>query len=187
MDASLTVPATKREIHLADYQPPSFNIEHTRLTVELFSDHAVVTAVSKFCRIDKSVPNLHLDGSPYMTLQEAAVNGCLLSDDGYKLSDGSLVLSAVPDSFELRLKTKLFPHENTRLEGLYHSGGNFCTQCEAEGFRHITFFLDRPDVLTTYDVRIEADKSSCPILLSNGNPGSTGELGNGRHFAEQTG
>ncbi|WP_417452184.1 aminopeptidase N, partial [Kordiimonas sp.] len=86
----------------------------------------------------------------------------------------------------LKVVTDLKPKENTRLEGLYFSGGNFCTQCEAEGFRHITYFPDRPDVLARYTVRIEADKAQFPVLLSNGNPGAAGDLPGGRHYAEWT-
>nr|WP_202899320.1 M1 family aminopeptidase [Kordiimonas gwangyangensis] len=90
----------------------------------------------------------------------------------------------MPDAFTLTVVTELRPKENTRLEGLYFSGGNYCTQCEAEGFRHITYYLDRPDVLARYNVRIEADKAKFPVLLSNGNPGAMGDLAGGRHFAE---
>ena len=89
----------------------------------------------------------------------------------------------MPDEFTLEIKTEINPAANTRLMGLYVSGGRFCTQCEAQGFRRITFFPDRPDVLTTYKVRMEADKAAYPTLLANGNCLETGDLENGRHFA----
>lgn len=184
MDASLATPAAKQEIRLTDYEPPAFEIKHTSLTFKLFADYAEVTAISQFVRRNPVVPDLLLDGGPHMELVEVALDGLVLTTDQIQLSADSLKLRNVPDSFALRIVTKLVPQDNTRLEGLYHSGGNFCTQCEAEGFRHITYFLDRPDVLTCYDVRIEAEKGTCPLLLSNGNPGEAGDLENGRHFAE---
>ena len=184
MDASLAVPAAKQEILLADYIPPAFSVEHISLTFKLFADFTEVTAVSNFLRLDAGMDDLSLDGGAHMELCHVSLNDKSLSTEGYELTSEKLILHKVPDQFELKVITKLIPQENTRLEGLYHSGGNFCTQCEAEGFRHITYFMDRPDVLTTYDVRLEADKESCPVLLSNGNPGLSEELGGGRHFAE---
>ena len=86
-------------------------------------------------------------------------------------------------SFTLEIKTRVNPTANTQLSGLYRSGSAYCTQCEAEGFRRITYFLDRPDVLSVYTTRIEADKVEAPILLSNGNPAETGDLPGGRHYA----
>ncbi len=91
-------------------------------------------------------------------------------------------MPSVPEKFELQVVTWIEPQNNTRLEGLYKSSGMFCTQCEAEGFRCITFYPDRPDVMARFRTRIEADKSAYPVLLSNGNPVDNGELENGRHF-----
>lgn len=184
MDASLASPAAKQEIRLADYEPPAFAIKHTNLTFRLYADYAEVEAVSRFERLTTGNADLKLDGGPFMELQSVAMDDVELSCSAYEVSAEALTLRDVPGEFSLRVVTRLKPHENTRLEGLYFSGGNFCTQCEAEGFRHITYFLDRPDVLTRYDVRVEADQANCPVLLSNGNPGATGQLPGGRHFAE---
>ena len=184
LDASLVSPASKKEIFLKDYSAPLFSIEKTSLLFELFEDNALVTAKSVFKKTISGNTELSLDGGPYMELLSIELDGRHISSDEYSLTENSLLLHSVPESFELTIKTRLKPKENTRLEGLYYSGGNFCTQCEAEGFRHITYFLDRPDVLTVYDVRVEADKEKYPILLANGNKGSFGDLDGGRHYTE---
>ncbi len=183
MDASAAAGAPKHEIKLADYKPSAFAVDGIQLTFKLHSDLVEVTATSQMKKVGKTA-SLTLDGGPHMRLLSVSVNGVALSGNEYTLTDPSLVLHDVPDEFALTIVTELKPKENTRLEGLYYSGGNFCTQCEAEGFRHITYFLDRPDVLTTYDVRIEADKANFPVLLANGNPGNSGDMGDGRHFSE---
>jgi len=174
----------KQEVRLADYRPAPFAIPNIYLVVSLFSVSTVVSATSVVRRQDPDVKAMKLDGGPFIKLLSVSVDGVALDPTKYQVTDHSLTLEDVPESFELCVVTELLPAENTRLEGLYQSGGNFYTQCEAEGFRHITFFLDRPDTLSLYDVRIEADKSQCPILLSNGNSGLTGDLPDGRHFAE---
>ncbi|UTW57595.1 aminopeptidase N [Kordiimonas sp. SCSIO 12603] len=184
MDASLVSPASKKEIFLKDYSAPTFSIEKISLLFELFEDSAIVTAKSVFRKTIPSETTLTLDGGQYMELLTIELDGRQLSPNEYTLTDTSLVIHGLPEVFELTVKTKLKPKENTRLDGLYYSGGNFCTQCEAEGFRHITYFLDRPDVLASYDVRIEADKARYPVLLANGNRSENGDLENGRHFAE---
>ena len=188
VDASLATPngkpTEKKEIYLSDYAPPDFGVEHISLVFRLFSDRAEVTAICKFFRKNAQAKDLVLDGSPFMELTEIALDGSPLAADQYTVGDTGLSLCAVPDAFELQVKTTLKPQGNTRLEGLYFSGGNFCTQCEAQGFRHITYFPDRPDVLATYDVRIEADRTDFPLLLANGNPGLHGALAENRHFAE---
>ncbi|WP_417457273.1 aminopeptidase N [Kordiimonas sp.] len=183
MDASTAAVAPKQEIKLADYKPSAFVIEGIHLTFKLYPELVEVTATSRLRRVGDAT-DLVLDGGPYMRLVSVAIDGERLAGSAYTLSDDGLVLHDVPDAFSLTIVTELKPKENTRLEGLYYSGGNFCTQCEAEGFRHITYFLDRPDVLTTYDVRIEADKTQFPLLLANGNPGASGTLEEGRHYAE---
>ncbi|MCJ9430357.1 aminopeptidase N [Kordiimonas marina] len=184
MDVSAAASVPKSEIYLADYRPPAFAIDHVQLTFRLFDDFAEVEAVSDVRRQEKGTAPLMLDGGPYMDLVSVAVDGEALTGNAYTLGSDSLTLHDVPDQFSLRIVTRLKPQENTRLEGLYHSGGNFCTQCEAEGFRHITYFVDRPDNLARYSVRIEANKARCPVLLSNGNPGDAGDLNERRHFAE---
>ncbi len=98
--------------------------------------------------------------------------------------DGTLVIPNVPDAFALDITARIHPETNTQLSGLYMSGGNYCTQCEPEGFRRITWFLDRPDVMSRFTVTIRADKSRYPVLLSNGNPSGSGDLAGGRHFAK---
>jgi len=184
VDEGSSLPVSKQETRLLDYQPPSFVIKSTSLTFELYAEKAKVRVVSVLNRARQGDKTLCLDGSPYMRLIEVAVNGKALKLGEYELRPEGLTIYEVPDSFELSITTELAPQENTRLEGLYFSGGNFCTQCEAEGFRHITYYLDRPDVLAVFDVRIEADKSSCPVLLSNGNLVKYGLIGDGRHYAE---
>jgi aminopeptidase N len=183
VDARASTSAPKQEIRLADYQSPAFSIETIDLVFRLEDEVALVEATSKWQR-EGNTTSLTLDGGPYMTLKSVALDGVVLAGNAYTLTGDSLTLHDVPDSFTLTIVTALRPRENTRLEGLYFSGGNFCTQCEAEGFRHITYYLDRPDVLARYNVRIEADKAKYPVLLSNGNPGATGDLPEGRHFAE---
>ncbi|WP_262691481.1 aminopeptidase N [Kordiimonas aestuarii] len=183
MDASRAAVAPKQEIRLADYQPPAFSIDTVDLNFDLHDESAIVTATSRLTR-QHGTGTLILDGGPYMTLKSIAVDGKPLGGNEYTLGAETLTIHAVPDRFTLEIVTELSPKENTRLEGLYFSGGNFCTQCEAEGFRHITYYPDRPDVLARYTVRIQADKARYPTLLSNGNPGETGDLPDGRHFAE---
>src|SRR5262249_30586990 len=95
----------------------------------------------------------------------------------------TLTILDVPDAFTLDIVTEIKPEENTALEGLYRSSGTYCTQCEPEGFRKITYSLDRPDVMTRYTARITADKAACPVLLSNGNCVDKGDMPGGRHFA----
>lgn len=174
----------KQEVHLADYRPASFTIPKIKLDFQIFPDRVEISATSIVHCLDNTVKTLRLDGSPYMKLLVVSVDGKRLDPDQYEVTLNALTLAVASTSFELCIVTELLPKENTRLEGLYQSGENLYTQCEAEGFRHITYFLDRPDILTQYDVRIEADKGQCPVLLSNGNPGLKGDLPANRHYAE---
>ncbi len=183
MDASLATSANTNEIRLADYESPAFLVSSIELVFSIEADRVVVSAKSEFERVRSSQRDLRLDGSPHFKLKSLSINEEAVPKGGYHFDDELLILRDVPDCFSLHIETELFPSENTRLEGLYESGGNLCTQCEAEGFRHITYFLDRPDVLTTYRVRIEADKARYPVLLSNGNLQEEGALADGRHFA----
>ena len=126
---------------------------------------------------------LELDGDE-LELVSAALDGATLAPGAYKASPSGFALPNPPRRpFTLRLETRLDPAANTKLMGLYRSGSAYCTQCEAEGFRRITYFLDRPDVLSTYRVRLEADKAEAPVLLANGNLESAGEAEGGRHWA----
>jgi aminopeptidase N len=125
---------------------------------------------------------LHLDGQG-LELLSIELDGRLLAAGEYTLDADSLTIAALPARCELRVVTRIHPDSNTALEGLYVSGGNFCTQCEAEGFRTITYYPDRPDVMAVYTTTLEADKTRFPVLLSNGNCIARGELADGRHFA----
>jgi aminopeptidase N len=119
-----------------------------------------------------------------MELLSAKLDGSELAGDDYAADETEFSLSAPPDApFTLELTTRIHPETNTKLEGLYKSSGNFCTQCEAEGFRRITYFYDRPDVLATYRSTVVGDKAKYPVLLSNGNLIEEGELEGGQHFA----
>ncbi|MBY6223368.1 aminopeptidase N [Ferrimonas balearica] len=165
-----------------DYRAPEYTISELELAFQLEPNHTVVTATSQVQRQDAKARELVLDGEA-LTLVSVQVDGEVLSQDRYREVDGQLVIALDQDQATLVITTEIDPANNTTLEGLYQSGGAFCTQCEAEGFRRITYFLDRPDVLARYRTRIEADKASYPFLLSNGNKIDSGDLDNGRHFA----
>lgn len=177
----MTIPEVK---FLKDYRPPYYRVDHINLYFDLNEDHCVVTASMTIRRntgeADENSP-LILDGRD-MELMAVMLDGNILTESDYYLSDDSMMIANVPTTFTLDITTRLKPHENTSLEGLYRSGGMFCTQCEAQGFRKITYFPDRPDVMATYRCTIEADQHAYPVLLSNGNPVNRGELPNGRHF-----
>lgn len=184
MDNRIAPRSVKQEIRLADYQPPAFFMPKVDLVFQVLDDKVRVKATSQFKRrIGAEDTDLTLDGGPHMKLIAVELDCAPVGEGSYEPSSDSLVVKNVPDAFSLTVTTELLPAENTRLEGLYESGGNLTTQCEAEGFRHITYFLDRPDVLAVYDVTIEADEARYPVLLSNGNLHSTGSLNDGRHFA----
>ena len=172
---------------LKDYAPPDYLIEEVDLG---FALEPKATRVASKLRIR---PNpkvatggrpLQLDGEAFK-LESVAIDGNTLSAGDYALTDRSLTIAQVPaHPFTLEIVTTCDPEANTELSGLYRSRGTYCTQCEPEGFRRITFFIDRPDVLAVYTVRIEADKASTPMLLSNGNPVEQGDIeGTGRHYA----
>lgn len=164
--------------HLKDYRVPDFTIETLALDVNLAGKATRVVAKSRVRRLADTQQPLVLDGEG-MQLESVSING---SPVAYEQLDGGIRLQPTEECFTLEIVTLLDPEANTSLEGLYMSDGAYCTQCEAEGFRRITYFLDRPDVLAKYTVRIEADKAF-PFLLSNGNLIDKGELDNGRHFA----
>ncbi|HEV2336154.1 MAG TPA: aminopeptidase N, partial [Stellaceae bacterium] len=170
---------------LADYRPPDFVIDTVDLVFDLGAAETRVGSHLTLRRNPKvAAPGtpLRLDGDE-LELIAVALDGRPLSPTEYRLEpDGALIVPEVPDSFVLDIETRIAPERNTALSGLYTSGGNFCTQCEPEGFRRITYFLDRPDVMARYAVTIRADKAGCPVLLSNGNPAEGGELPDGRHW-----
>ncbi|EGQ8070255.1 aminopeptidase N [Vibrio parahaemolyticus] len=163
-----------------DYQAPSHTITDIDLTFDLYDNDTIVTALSKVVQKGEST-TLELDGEG-LELRSVKVNG----EDWahHEVKEASLVLSDLPVEFELEIITKIDPEANTALEGLYKSGGAFCTQCEAEGFRRITYYLDRPDVLAKYTTKVIADKATYPYLLSNGNRIAQGEAENGRHWVQ---
>lgn len=163
-----------------DYQAPSYTITDLDLTFDLHDSATVVTAVSQVKQLNSST-TLTLDGEE-LDLKSVQVNDTEWSD--YQLIEGGLTLNGLPAEFTLTIVTQINPEANTALEGLYKSGGAFCTQCEAEGFRRITYYLDRPDVLAKYTTKVIADKSSYPYLLSNGNRIAQGELEGGRHWVQ---
>ncbi|MBX2833478.1 MAG: aminopeptidase N [Micavibrio sp.] len=168
-----------KTIYLKDYQPYPYDIEELYLDFNLRDGETIVTQKAKYRRKGLAQP-IYLHGED-LELLNITVNGWKIT--GYTIDDKGMSISPPQeDSFTLEIKTKIYPEKNTRLEGLYMSGGNYCTQCEAEGFRRITYFPDRPDVLTVFTVRIEADKEKFPVLLSNGNRVNGDAVGDNRHF-----
>jgi aminopeptidase N len=177
-------------VHLADYRPAPQLLERTDLNVALHGDHALVEARLAFRPKPASEPGPLLLQGVGLQLLELRLNGQPLPPGAYQLNDGQLLIQEPPEEpFVLSSRVRIHPHSNSSLEGLYVSGGMFTTQCEAEGFRRITFHPDRPDLLSRFQVRIEASKESAPVLLSNGNCLETGELpadpvsGEARHYA----
>ena len=177
---------TAPTIKLKDYQAPPFDIRDVHLDVSLDPEQTQVNASITFVRKPDTRADtpLVLEGDE-LSLKALAVNGKTVDEDDYSATPHSLELRNLPkdDMFKVHIRTELAPARNTKLMGLYQSNGVYCTQCEAEGFRRITYFLDRPDVLAVYTVRLEADYETCPILLSNGNPVKQGFISGGRHYA----
>lgn len=171
-------------IYLKDYQAPEYLIDETHLTFELFDDHSLVHAQLVMRRNPArgaGLPPLVLDGQLLELLSVKLADVDLTSSD-YELTPDSLTVQPTSETFTLDTSVKIHPETNTALEGLYKSSGMFCTQCEAEGFRKITYYLDRPDVMSTFTTTVIASKQDFPILLSNGNPIEAGPSENGRHW-----
>jgi len=164
-----------KAIHLKDYKKPAFNIESVNLTFELFEEYALVTNVMEIKKLDADVEELSLD-SVDLELVELCINDLKLRESRYVLEDEKLVVLNVPDSFTVKILNKIYPQNNTELEGLYKSGSIFCTQNEPEGFRSITPYLDRPDVMSVFTTTVIADKEKYPVLLSNGNKRQSQDL-----------
>jgi aminopeptidase N len=179
-------PEQPSTIFLKDYRPSDYLIETAYLDIALEPSRTRVAlrlAVVPNPAAKKKGGPLHLNGET-LTLERVAIDGIELTAKDYALDDVSLTIKKPPEgAFTLEIVNTCDPEANKALSGLYRSRGMYCTQCEAEGFRRITYYLDRPDVLAKFRVRIEADKKQAPVLLSNGNPGDTGELPGGRHFA----
>ena len=163
-----------------DYQSPSHTISNINLTFDLYDRMTTVSAISTVKQL-KTETSLYLDGEG-LQLKEIQINGENWSN--YEELDAGLLIHQLPEEFELRIITEISPIDNTALEGLYKSGGAFCTQCEAEGFRRITYYMDRPDVLATFTTKVVADQVEYPYLLSNGNKIGEGSLANGRHWVQ---
>lgn len=177
--------------HLADYKAPAFTTTHHDLQFDIREERVLVRHSQHFCRIQAQKDengwelaqekDLCLDGEG-LVLRSIAIDDKPLSESDYRYQDNKLVLLSVPDTFVLTTEVELNPDLNKELSGLYRSNGIYCTQCEAQGFRRISFAQDRPDVLATYRVSIEADQTRYPVLLSNGDLESKGSADEGRHF-----
>ena len=175
--------ASARTTYLKDYSPPPFTIETTDLHFDLYEDHASVVAKLLFkCNGGSDVTSLRLHGQ-VLTLEKVFINGQQLNSDQYSQDDESLTIPALDsllgasfEEFQFECHTRIEPQNNTALEGLYKSKKMFCTQCEAEGFRRITYYLDRPDVMSVFTTTVAADKAKYPVLLSNGNNIASGDV-----------
>jgi aminopeptidase N len=175
-----------KTIYLKDYQSPFYLIDKVDLHVDLFDQHTLVTA-KLWLRlnpkgVDQSPGFLRLDGEQ-LELMSIAVDEQTLDKQQYQQTEESLTLLQPTAEFVLTTQVRIKPQQNTSLEGLYCSNGMFCTQCEAEGFRKITYYLDRPDVMAAFTTTIVADKTKYPVLLANGNLLASGDETNGRHWA----
>jgi aminopeptidase N len=172
-------------IYLKDYQAPEYLIDETHLTFELFDDHSLVHAQLVMRRNPArgaGLPPLMLDGQ-LLELLSVKLADVDLAPGDYELTPDSLTLQPTSETFTLDTSVKIHPETNTALEGLYKSSGMFCTQCEAEGFRKITYYLDRPDVMSKFTTTVSASKQDFPVLLSNGNLIAAGPGEDGRHWA----
>lgn len=178
---------TPKTILLKDYTPPEFLIERAELLVDLNEQNTLVTSRLQVRRNPASVgpaQALLLDGQG-LELKSIKLNGLPISECQYRLTTESLVIQNLPHHpFEIETVVQINPKTNTALEGLYLSDGMFCTQCEAQGFRKISFFPDRPDIMTRFTTTLTADKRLYPVLLSNGNLLAGGDLLDGRHWAK---
>ncbi|WP_372610560.1 aminopeptidase N [Halomonas sp.] len=172
-----------QSIHLSDYRPPAYRVIHTELTFDLDPSAARVRSRLQLERHPDSESNasLELDGEQ-LRLKRIAIDGQPLGEDEYEVTAKGLRVHRVPEAFLLDTQVEIAPSDNTALSGLYQSSGMYCTQCEAEGFRRITFYPDRPDVMATFSTTVIGDRQREPVLLSNGNPVERGELPNDRHF-----
>ena len=172
-------------IYLKDYQAPEYLIDETNLTFELYEDHTLVHAQLVMRRNPErgeGLPPLVLDGQQ-LELQWVALDDRVLEEGDYQLDENHLTLQPTAKQFTVDSTVRIHPEKNTALEGLYKSGKMFCTQCEAEGFRKITYYLDRPDVMSSFTTTVSAEQHKYPVLLSNGNPVASGSEEDGRHWA----
>ena len=169
-------------VRLTDYRPPAFRITDVALHFDIGDGTTTVSSTLDVVRTDDAASDLTLDGDG-PELVSVALDGRTLSGNEYRVDAGSLTLFAVPARARVSIVTRIHPETNTALDGLYRSGSMYCTQCEPEGFRKMTYYLDRPDVLAKFTTTIEADAARCPVLLSNGNLVGSAPAGPGRHRA----
>ncbi|HSB95794.1 MAG TPA: aminopeptidase N, partial [Spongiibacteraceae bacterium] len=179
--------AQPRTIYLQDYRAPDFLIDSTELHFELHELKTIVRSKLAVRRNPESAAvdaALQLNGSE-LKLLEVKIDGRVLAASEYGVDAEYLRIANVPQQFVFECRTEIKPQKNTSLEGLYKSQTMFCTQCEAEGFRKITYFLDRPDVMSIYTVTVDAERARYPVLLSNGNlvASGVGADDGSRHFA----
>ncbi len=168
--------------YLSDYSKPDFTVTATRLEFELDEHNTRVNSFLKIKRLGKADAPLVLDGVE-LNLISVSIDNKMLTVSDYEKTADQLIIRDVMDDFELACEVEINPSANTRLEGLYLSNGNFCTQCEAEGFRYITYYVDRPDVMSIFSTRIIGDKKCYPELLCNGNRVDSGQQGE-QHWVE---
>ena len=177
---------TPQTIYLKDYRPPQFLIDTVDLHIDLAEEWTTVKAELNFRRNPASSENsktLVLNGQK-MELMAVTLDKVELTQDQYQVDESQLTINDVPEKFVLSTEVRIQPQNNTELEGLYKSSKLFCTQCESEGFRKITYFLDRPDVMSLYSTTISADPQLYPVMLSNGNLLDSGKLTDGRHWVK---
>ncbi|MGZ9108341.1 MAG: aminopeptidase N [Micavibrio sp.] len=167
-------------MYLKDYRAPDYRVKHVDLEFDIQDGETFVTATMQVERNGKHNNPLVLDGTD-LELLSVEIDGQPLGPNGYTLSDTSLTLQP-PEHSTIKTRVRIKPEDNTALEGLYKSGPLYCTQCEATGFRRITYFIDRPDNMATYTTKIIADKKTAPVLLSNGNKIDEGTMPDGRGF-----
>ncbi|MEO8724466.1 MAG: M1 family aminopeptidase, partial [Sphingobium sp.] len=181
-DAQIACPAPT-VIYRSDYQPPDWLVPEIALDFSLRADLTRVHTRMTVTRNGTHDRPLRLDGEGLVPLA-VTVDGEHLDANLWSLEAGALVIPLAGERHIVETVVELAPSGNSQLMGLYASGGLLCTQCEAQGFRRITFFPDRPDILSRYTVRMDADKADYPILLANGDPVASGDLDNGRHWAQ---
>ncbi|HET7633803.1 MAG TPA: aminopeptidase N, partial [Burkholderiales bacterium] len=171
---------------LADYRPPVWRVARVELVFDLDIDATVVDAKLALCRDPQRSEPLHLDGEN-LQLLELRLDGRVLTASEYRQDEHGLTVPGARDDCTLETRVRIEPANNTALSGLYLSGSRECgfllTQCEAQGFRRITYFPDRPDVLASYDVTLRADRARFPVLLAGGDESGSGQIEDGRHWA----
>ncbi len=170
-------------IYRKDYKQPNYWVESVHLGFMIEPDFTLVKSKISFKHNNGSDRTVELNGVD-LELLKIGINGKMLKADEYVIDNESLIIENTPEEFELQIENKIYPSKNKALEGLYQSGEFFLTQCEAEGFRKITYYPDRPDVMAPYEVTLIANKQKYPVLLSNGNLVSSGDLKHGKHYAK---